>query len=168
MSVRLIHIYKARLRMDTDTYRSMLADRFGVESSTALQPEQARELAQDLYGLIPEADRAKLAPPAARVAPGGSRLRFAELDGRDDDFATGKQLRMLEAAWVQRSRAHTIQEKRNALVEFLRHRFKLGGMAWIQREQVGSILRSITSVRADATPRRRKTQTPKQPTIKGA
>lgn len=167
MSVRLIHIYKSRLGMDADTYRAMLQDRFGVESSLALQPEQAAQLAQDIYALIPEAGRAKLARPSARVAPGGSRLRFAELEGRTDDYATPKQLRMLEAAWVQRSRAPSIQAKREALVAFLRHKFDLGGMAWIQRDQVGRILRSITSVRADAAPRRRKTSTTQQPTING-
>lgn len=167
MSVRLIHIYKSRLGMDTDTYRAMLQDRFGVESSVALQPEQAAQLAQDLYDLIPAPGRVKLARPNSRVAAGGSVLRFAELEGRSDDFATPKQLRMLEAAWVQRSRAPKISDKREALLVFLRRKFGLGGMEWIQRDQVGRILRSITSVRADATPRRRKTKTTQQPTING-
>lgn len=165
MSVRLIHIYKARLRMDDDTYRAMLRDRFGVESSTLLTPTQAQELTSDLYGLLPESDRAKVAPPTARVGQGGNRRRFESFANRDDHFATPAQLRMLEAEWTRHSRMPTVQEKRNALVSFLQNRFKITRLEWIRREQVGSILRAITRVRPDATPR---TKTTKQPIKKEA
>ncbi|HOX51177.1 MAG TPA: DUF1018 domain-containing protein [Fibrobacteria bacterium] len=164
MSVRLIHIYKARLRMDDDTYRSMLRDRYGVESSTLLAPAQAQELTFDLYGLLPEADRAKVAPPTARVSHGGSRRRFASLENRDDHFATPAQLRMLEAEWTRHSRMATVNEKRDALVEFIRNRFAIGRLEWVRRDQVGSILRAITRVRPDATPR----YTTQKPITKGA
>ena len=99
------------LVFDDDTYRSMLWDRYKVNSSKALTAPQAADLIVALHALLPADVRAQ--HPYPRDAA-GTRLRWEHLAGRDPEWATPRQLRMLEAAWVLRSRAETLQAKQDA------------------------------------------------------
>lgn len=157
MSARLLHTLVSRLGMPDDQYRQMLRDRCGAETSLALTPSQQRALAEDLNALLPEADRLRI------TGAGGARRRFENLAEREAQYATPAQLRMLEAAWVERSRQPTIAEKREALNQFLLHRFGIGKVEWILKAQVGKILTAIQHVDPDAPLRKAWTNSRRKP-----
>ena len=155
---RLIHTLKSAAGLDDESYRLLLRDRYGASSSKDLSPRQADDLVACLKGLAPAPVNAK---PRRTERP----ARFAKLDGRPG-MASAKQLRMLEASWVQRSRGESLQDKQEAFLEFLRRRFKVERLEWIAQEDVGRILRAIQKVDPDAFPRR--TPNPNQLSLKGA
>lgn len=151
----MIHALAARLGMNDEAYRAMLSGAYGVESSTALTPEQRQQLINEL--------RERLAPAAAKAEPAEKRrARFEELGDRPD-FATPAQLRMLEAAFVRNSRAGTLAQKREAFVVWLKNHWRLHAVSWIARDQVRKILTAIESIDPNATPRTEKTSKGKRP-----
>lgn len=155
---RLIHTLKSAAGLDDESYRLLLRDRYGATSSKDLSPRQADDLVACLKGLAPVAGNVK---PRRAERP----ARFAKLDGRPG-MASAKQLRMLEASWVQRSRGETLQDKQEAFLEFLHRRFQVERLEWIAQEDVGRILRAIQKVDPDAFPRR--IPSPNKPSLKGA
>lgn len=161
---RTIHALVARIGMADEDYRAMLWDRFHANSSKDLNTRQSLELVASLHQLLPAEERAK--HPRPQIAA-GTRRRFDSL-GTREGMATPTQLRMLEASFVQRSRAETLPEKQEAFRVFLRNRCKVERIEWIQRGQVGPILRAIQSVDPDAPPRRKRTSKPRQTHMKGA
>ena len=160
---RTIHALVARLGISDEDYRAMLWDRFHASSSKDLTTTQVTDLVASLHALLPESDRA--AHPRPQVAA-GARRRFESQAGRPDK-ASAAQLRMLEAAFVQRSRAQTLADKQAAFREFIRGRFRIDRVEWIPRDQVGRILRAITAIDPEA-PVRRRIAKPLQTTVKGA
>lgn len=148
---RTIHALVARIGMSDEDYRSMLWDRFRASSSNELDARQSQELVASLHQLLPAEERAK--HPRPQIAAGAAR-RFEGLAGRDD-MATPAQLRMLEASFVQRSRAETLPEKQAAFRAWLRSRFRIDRIEWIPRDQVGRILRATQGIDRDAPPRKR-------------
>lgn len=167
-NARTIHALLSRTGMDDDTYRSMLWDRFRVNSSKDLTEAQAAELVATLHQLLPEADRAKHPHPRALA---GAKRRYEHLAGRDQEYATPAQLRMLEAAFVQRSRAQSLAAKQLAFREWLSHHYGLG-VSWIQRDQVGPMLKAIGHIDPDSVPRQSRARKPSsnalQTTLQGA
>jgi|GEM_PF-2046900 len=162
---RTIHALVARIGMDDGDYRAMLWDRFHANSSKDLDARQSQELVASLHQLLPADERAQ--HPRPQIAA-GARQRFEHLGDRDD-MATPAQLRMLEASFVQRSRAETLPEKQAAFRAWLRNRFSLDRIEWIPRDQVGKILRATQGIDRDAPPRRRKRpSTSIQTNLKGA
>ena len=62
-------------------------------------------------------------------------------------MANGKQLRMLEAMWGDVSRMPTFKLKAIALKKFLANRFNVGGLPWVESNQVSKIARAITAMK---------------------
>jgi hypothetical protein len=156
---KVIHTLLSTLGMSDENYRALLWDRYKVNSSKDLSAAQATDIVTCLHGLLP-AEVQKLYPTPT-IAP-GTRKRFERM-GQREGMATPAQLRMLEAEWVRRSRAETLQAKQAAFITWL-GRFGVTRLEWIPREDVGKILRALQSVRPDATPRSNTQKT----TIKGA
>lgn len=162
---RTIHALVARIGMPDEDYRAMLWDRFRAASSKDLSASQVQDLVAALHALLPAEERK--AHPRPQIAA-GARRRFKGLGDRED-MATPAQLRMLEASFVQRSRAETLADKQTAFRAWLRSRFQIDRIEWIPRDQVGRILRATQSIDRDAAPRRRdRSSKPHQTTIKGA
>ena len=132
---RLLHSLAHRHGMTDEQYRDMLKDRYGVSSSLQLSPLQARLLCSDLSSTLPRTE-----PKKAR------KERFSELAGRDSNYATPRQLRMLEAAFVHRSRMDTLERKREAFFSFVHNRFGIAGISWIEQQDVGKIFKAIVSL----------------------
>lgn len=160
---RTIHALVAHIGMSDEDYRAMLWDRFHASSSKDLTVHQVRDLVASLHQLLPAEVRAQ--HPRPQIAAGAAR-RFEGLAGRDD-MATPAQLRMLEASFVQRSRAETLPEKQAAFRAWLRSRFRIDRIEWIPRDQVGRILRATQGIDREATPRKR-TSKSHQTHLKGA
>lgn len=145
---KVIHTLLSTLGMPDENYRALLWDRYKVNSSKDLSAAQASDLVACLHGLLPAEVRKLYQTPT--IAP-GTRKRHERM-GQRDGMATPAQLRMLEAEWVRRSRADSLQEKQAAFITWL-GRFGITRLEWIPREDVGKILRALQSVRPDATPR---------------
>ena len=145
---RTIHALVARIGMPDEDYRALLWDRFHAESSKALTPTQSHDLVVALHALLPADQRAEHPHPQAAA---GARRRFESLAGRDD-MATPAQLRMLEASFVQRSRALDLASKQLAFRNWLSNRFGIDRVEWIPRDQVGKILRATQGIDRDASP----------------
>jgi len=156
---KVIHVLLSQTGMSDENYRALLWDRYKVNSSKGLTAAQATDLVTCLHGLLP-AEVRKLYPTPT-IAP-GTRKRFERI-GQRDGMATPAQLRMLEAEWVRRSRAETLEEKQDTFRSWLANR-GITRLEWIPREDVGRILRALQSVKPDSTPRSKNPQT----TIKGA
>lgn len=164
-ATRVIHALLSRLNMRDEDYRAMLWDRYEATSSKNLTARQAKDMVAALHELLPAEERE--AHPVPQIAP-GTRLRFDRLGDREG-MASPRQLRMLEASWVQRSRAEDLSAKQDAFREFLRTRFHIERIEWIPSDQVGRILRAIQAVDPDAPPKTRKRPSKNhQPTIQGA
>jgi len=133
---RTIHALAHRLRMTDEQYRDMLRDNFGVDSSKALSDEQARSLCAALMRKLPRTEVNKKKP-----------TRFSELADRDSNYATPVQLRMLEAAFVQRSFMPTLHEKQIAFTVFIKNKFGIVSTNWIEKSQVGKIMSAITHLK---------------------
>ena len=134
--VRTLHYLAHRHGMTDEQYRDMLKDRYGVASSLQLNQLQARSLCSDLSKTLPRTE------PKRKKAG-----RFDELAGRDSNYATPKQLRMLEAAFVQRSFMETLEQKQAAFAVFVKNHFGIAGVAWIEQHDVGKILKAIVSLK---------------------
>jgi hypothetical protein len=123
-----------------DDYRAMLAG-YGVESCKNLDFKQAAEVISFLQKLAGQDQ-----------GPGSARLpkRYADLGRRGAEWATAKQLRMLEAMWmdvtVQKSRVVAL----SAYQAFLMHRWQITSPEMIARDQVSLIKRALDAMRRSA------------------
>lgn len=151
-ATRIIHTLVSRTGMRDEDYRAMLWDRYQASSSKDLTRAQTNDLVAALHELLPAEERQ--AHPRPQIAPGVGK-RFENLATRDG-MATPAQLRMLEASWVQRSRAEDLAAKQAAFRTWLLGRFRVERIEWIPRRQVGQILRAIQAVDPDAPARPRK------------
>lgn len=164
-AIRVIHTLVSRLGLTDEDYRTMLWDRYEATSSKNLTSRQANDLVAALHGLLPAEERQT--HPQPQIAA-GARRRFDRLGDRDG-MASPRQLRMLEASWVQRSRAEDLAAKQAAFRDFLRNRFRIERVEWIPSDMVGRILRAIQAVDPDApTKPRKRPSKPIQPTNTGA
>jgi len=162
---RTIHALVALIGMPDEDYRALLWDRFRASSSKDLSAAQANDLVAALHALLPADQRTAHPRPQAAA---GARRRFENLGDRED-MATPAQLRMLEASFVQRSRALDLASKQLAFRNWLSNRFGIERVEWIPRDQVGKILRATQGIDRDAPPRRRKCpSTSIQTNLKGA
>lgn len=94
--IKAIHAVISKLGMDDETYRHILHSRFGVTSCKDLGWRQAEELLETLNG------QGKSGRPQS--APARHGLKYTDMDGRPG-FASGSQLRLIDAMWNQVTRA---------------------------------------------------------------
>lgn len=151
-ATRIIHTLVSRVGLCDEDYRAMLWDRYQASSSKDLTRNQTNDLVAALHELLTDEERR--ANPLPQIAA-DVRKRFERLGDREG-MATPAQLRMLEASWVQRSRAEDLAAKQAAFRAWLRDRFHIERIEWVPRDQVGRILRAIQAVDPDAPPRPRK------------
>jgi len=126
-----IHVLKSKAGMDEDAYRAFLAG-WGVSSSKELSPRQASEVVAALRRLAGQ-DHGRA---GARRSWGN--LRYDEL-GRRRGMATPRQLRMLEAMWMDVTRQTSRDAAIDAYHTWLLNRFGIGRPEWIEDNQVGKI-----------------------------
>ncbi|QPJ61676.1 MAG: regulatory protein GemA [Candidatus Nitronauta litoralis] len=140
-----IHIAKKELNLDDTEYRELLFGETEKTSAKDLTDAEASKVIQAFESL----GWVGSAPPSPKGAGGASsssglKNRFSNLDGRPG-MATAKQLRMIEAIWMKHP---GIQIKTGeALRRFLKNKFNLDGLRFIERDQVGKIKTAIESIR---------------------
>ncbi len=140
MLVKRIKTLQRSAGVDDESYRAMLAG-YGVESCKDLDAVQAASVIGFLQGFV--------SGPSRIEKRGGAQApkRYEDLEGRDSEWATPKQLRMLEAMWMD----VTVQKSREkALLAYhlwLMHKFGLTSAEMIAREDVGKVKMALASMR---------------------
>jgi hypothetical protein len=132
MMVKRIKALQRAAGVDEESYRAMLAG-YGVESCRGLDFRQAMEVVAALRRFAGQDRR-----------PGGSR-RYDDL-GHRAGMATPKQLRMLEAMWMEVTRQTTRTAARSALGSFLLHRWQVTGLEMLRRDQVSAVRRALSEM----------------------
>ena len=136
MIVRRIKTLQGLSGISEENYRSLLWG-YEVESCKELSIKDGHAVAkvlQDMVDRIPEHQQ--------------FRQPYRELKGRSAFMATGRQLRMLEAMWMDVTRQTNRRDALSAYNTFLYKRFDIGSPAWIERDHVGKIKFALEQMRA--------------------
>ena len=145
--VRQIHILKAKLGMDDDTYRALLAAH-GVSSSKELSLRDAITLIDQLTARAVTAGvwvKPKSRSERERIGPGSASACSRAIS----DMASRAQINMLEALWSQVSRMQDAASRRQAFDRFIHRRFHRGGLMMVEKGLVEKIVRALEAMGAE-------------------
>jgi len=132
VQIQKIHILKGKLGMEDADYRAMLNDAYGKDSSKDLSIGQADELIVSLGRQV----EAREAQP-----------RKYDYLGSRPGMAAPAQLRMIEAMWKDVSVKKTPQERAAALDTFLKDRFHILDIAWMEAKEVQKVVFALRRMR---------------------
>ena len=127
--VQFLHGLYRRLNWDEDTYRAVLDEQYGVESTLALDIAQANELIQLLRNAI---------------------------TGLDYDRATPKQITLIRHEWLEIDYSNGQQGDLH-LNAFLQKRFKKGSVEQLSKQEAIKFLNMIHAMQKQAKAREGKT-----------
>jgi len=127
--LKIIHVLKKTLGLEDEDYRNMLFDNYSVRSATELSFQQAKELITRMR-------------EQTGVKPGAGPKKYDELEGRPG-MASPAQLRKIEAMWRDVSVHIRPLERNEALERFLKNRFNVNGLKWLEMSKVQKIIRAL-------------------------
>ncbi|QSV44908.1 regulatory protein GemA [Geobacter benzoatilyticus] len=132
--ISAIHTLKTRLGMDEESYRALLQEFGGVESSKELSWFQADELIDEMK---------RKAGQKPQVNHKGKRHR--SLEGRAG-MATPAQLRKIEAVWAEVSRVEDPEERAKALRSFVGKIAQVSDLRFLDRRGVAKVIAALTAM----------------------
>lgn len=141
--IKAIHTIVKKFGLDDEAYRHLLHSRYKVTSCKDLTWRQAEEL---LDHLNPPASRRSLPP----LNKGGLRgvMKYQDMDHRPG-FATGGQLRLIDAMFNQVTRAEGDEAREKALNSFVSRIAKVAGIRMLKSWQVEMIVKALTAMGAE-------------------
>jgi hypothetical protein len=135
MLIKRIKTLQRAAQIEEADYRALLAG-YGVASCREMDLKQAAELISFLQKVAGQGQGSHRAPK-----------RYADLGRRDAEWATAKQLRMLEAMWME----VTVQKSRGTALaayhSFLMHKFGVSSPEMIAREDVSKVRAALAAMR---------------------
>jgi len=132
--IKKIHALINALAIDDDTYRTMLFERFQVNSS--------KKLSFIVAGLfINELETMALAAGVWEKRT-GRKQRFNDLDGRAG-MASPAQLRKVEALWAENSRVPEPQGRMKALRSFIYRVAGVSDLRFLDDDGAGKVLNAL-------------------------
>lgn len=138
---RKIYGLKAAIAMTDEGYRAMLQDLFGVESSTDLTFQAARELIEGMEEIAGELGRT-----------GGSRSNpFNDLAGRKGGMATAAQLRKIDAIWEDVSCIEDPTLRAKELRGFVEKTAKVSALRFLDQGGATKVLNGLKAMRKVST-----------------
>jgi len=130
-----IHILKKQAGLNEDQYRLLLAS-FGAPLRPDGEPTSSRftdrEANKFIHFLQDYMKRNNLLNEPAR----SSKKKYDELSNRPGDFATPRQLRMIEAIWREVAR----DPSDDALETLIANKTGVPKLIWLKKEQVRKVL----------------------------
>ena len=134
-AIAIIHIAKKELGLDEETYREMLRNLTGKNSTARMDRRQLAVVVDHLVsrGFVVRHNAGR-AGASAGPRPSAGRARYQDL-GHRPGMARPSQLRMLEAMWRQAARTPTDEAYRR----FLDARFGISDPRFISEELVTPI-----------------------------
>lgn len=136
--IKAIHAVKGKLGLDDEAYRDMLQGRYSVTSCKGLTWRQAEELLSSLNGT---------ALPSRSNFKGGAQ-KYSDLDGRPG-FASGSQLRLIDAMWGQVTRAEDDEAREKALNSFCNRIAHVAGIRMLKAWQIEKIVKALEAMGAE-------------------
>lgn len=148
--IKAIHATISRLGLDDDAYRNILETRYGVDSCKRLTWRQAEELLAGLNG--GKGGQPHGVAPTVGAAPcGRPGLKYTDMDHRPG-FASGAQLRLVDAMWHQVTRAEGDEAQEKALDSFCRKIAQVAGLRMVKAWQVEKIVKALEAMGAEKKP----------------
>lgn len=127
------------LGLDDDTYYEMMFNRYGVRSSKELTTTQITEF---INALRDDAVQTGVFKPKASF----NKYKYNNLSNRDRKMATPKQLRKIEAMWLDRTKAKTNEEKAKALKNFIKRITGKEGITFLTAVDVRKIINALENM----------------------
>lgn len=124
---------------DDDTYYEMMYNRYGVRSSKDLTQSQITEY---INFLRDNAVQAGIFKPRASF----NKYKYNNLANRDKKMASPKQLRKIEAMWLDRTKAKTNEEKAKALKAFILRITGKEGITFVTAVDVKKIINALENM----------------------
>lgn len=138
--IKAIHAAVNSLGMDDDDYRAMLRERYKVQSCKDLTLHQAEDLLDDLNR---KAGRPAAAKPGSKYSK-----KYSDMDNRPG-FASGAQLRLIDAMWAQVSFAEDAEKRERGLNAFCLRIAKVAGLRMLRGYQVERIVKALEAMGAE-------------------
>ncbi len=141
--IKRIHILKSALKMDDETYRTMLGGFSKVENKIT----SSKQLSYgNAYRLINE--MTDLAKKSGAWKDFKKKEKYSELDGRPG-MASSKQLRMLEAMWKDVSIFTRPKARQTAFMNFTNRIVKVEDITWIEIWMVEKLVKALVGMGAN-------------------
>ena len=137
--IKKIHTIKSRLALPDDEYRAMLSS-FGVESSTLLNESDALAFISKLESML-ICDK--------QSAPKALQSKRWDSLGLRENMATPSQIRHLEGLFVKVSRQTSLAQKQAAFLVFLKNRFGIERIQWLERSMVAKVKRALVAMESN-------------------
>lgn len=141
--IKAIHTIIHKFGLDDEAYRHLLHSHYGVTSSKNLTWRQAEELLEHLNGGSTPLTRR--AGPRAESRGG---LKYTDMDHRPG-FASGAQLRLIDAMWNQISKAEGDEAREKALNSFINRIAHVAGIRMLKSWQVERIVKALEAMGAE-------------------
>lgn len=139
--IRRIHTIIHALRIDDDTYRAALAERFGVTTCKDLSFDQAQAFIREF-----EERARKAATESHPEAAPTEKQRFSDLDNRPD-MASGAQLRKIEAMWQEVSIITNQAARNRALRRFVHRVAGVADLRFLDREGASKVINALNAMK---------------------
>lgn len=153
--IKAIHATIHKLGLDDDAYRSILMTRYGVDSCKRLTWRQAEELLGSLNNNSPQPPLTSRGgagnpPPLDKGGLRGVKgvKKYQDMDGRPG-FASGAQLRLVDAMWHQVTKAEGEEAQEKALDSFCRRVAQVAGLRMVKAWQVEKIVKALEAMGAE-------------------
>ncbi|MGN1124598.1 MAG: regulatory protein GemA [Candidatus Gastranaerophilaceae bacterium] len=124
---------------DDDIYYEMMFNRYGVRSSKDLTQKQINEYINYLR------DNA-IQTGAFKPKASFNKYKYNNLANRDKKMASPKQLRKIEAMWLDRTKAKTNEEKAKALKSFIKRITGKEGITFLTAVDVRKIINALENM----------------------
>lgn len=147
--IKAIHAVVGKLGIDDENYRHILHSRYGATSCKDLTWRQAEELLESLNGQG-KPGRTQSAPTvgAHRVRP---VLKYTDMDSRPG-FASGAQLRLVDAMFHQVTRMEGEEAIEKALNSFVNRIGHVAGIRMVKSWQIEKIVKALEAMGAEKKP----------------
>lgn len=143
--IKRIHVVIHSLRIDDDTYRAALSERFSVTSCKNLSLNQAQEFIRELEAVAIKHQHPEVQPAQTEEQP----ERFSKLDNRPG-MATASQLRMIEGIWSQVSIIPDHDARGRALRRFVQRITGMADLRFLDNQGASKIICALTAMQKQA------------------
>ena len=154
--IKRVHTLVHTLRIDDNTYRAALNERFSVTTCKDLNLNQAQEFIKDLEVVAIKHQHSKDAPPYQSEK---QTKRFNDLENRPG-MATPPQLRKIEAMWQNISIIPDQDARNRALRRFVHRIAAVADVRFLDREGASKVINALNAMerRNDKKPEKDKTR----------
>lgn len=143
--IKAIHAVINKLGIDDDTYRHILSERYKAKSCKDLSWKQAEELLESLNG--GKAGMGESGKPHHRITASPHPLKYTDMNSRPG-FASGAQLRLVDAMWDQVTRTEDEAAKEKALDSFSCRILGVAGLRMVKSWQVEKLVKALEAMGA--------------------